>query len=64
MEINELIKILNYVKEKYPKEKLYVSCYGGWEWNILGEITNIGWDRDKTNTFEDFKKTIDKILSK
>lgn len=58
MNCKELLKILEYIQEYYNLEDFYITGNDGWDWNIQNFENPIDfvWDRDKTSTFEEFKK--------
>lgn len=62
MKASELIKILEYVQEKYPKEEIYCMP----EFSIFliekanGELL-YDWESDEVNSFEEFLSKEEKI---
>lgn len=58
MNCKELLKILEYIQEYYNLEDFYITGNDGWDWNIqhFENLIDFVWDRDKTSTFEEFKK--------
>ena len=64
MDIEELIKIFNYLQNKYPNESLYLTCRDCFDW-FIGSNTSynvrFNWDSDYIKTFNDFIKNIKDI---